>query len=161
MRTGIGYDIHRLTPSLRNASFPLGGVDIPCYYTVEAHSDGDALLHAVTDAILGALALGDIGRLYSDKDPKNKDRKSAEFLTDVMTNVRKMGWRITNLDSNIFLEEPKISPHADKIRDSIAKLLGIELSAVSVKAKTMEGLGPVGEKRAIAAQAIVTLEEIS
>jgi len=159
MRTGIGYDIHRLTPSSRSSAIPLGGVKIPCSYTVEAHSDGDALLHAITDAVLGALALGDIGRLYSNKDPKNKGRESTEFLSNTMETVRKMGWKVTNVDSNIFLEEPKIGPHADEIRESIAKLLGVELSSVSVKAKTMEGLGAIGEKRAVAAQAVVTLEE--
>jgi 2-C-methyl-D-erythritol 2,4-cyclodiphosphate synthase len=159
MRTGIGYDIHRLIPSLKQTTLPLGGVDIPCYFSVEAHSDGDVLLHAIADGILGALALGDIGTWFSDKDPENRGRKSSEFIAKILRTVKEMNWRIVYVDSNIFLEEPKIAPHSDAIRGNIAELLSLELSSVSVKAKTMEGLGPIGEKRAIAAQAIVSLEE--
>jgi 2-C-methyl-D-erythritol 2,4-cyclodiphosphate synthase len=159
MRTGIGYDIHRLTQAPKATSFPLGGVAIAGNYAVEAHSDGDVLLHAIADALLGALALGDIGRWFSDKDPKNQGRKSSEFVEEIKATVKKMGFRVVNVDANIFLEEPKLAPHIDTIRQSVAELLSVELSAISVKAKTMEGLGPIGEKRAIAAQAVITLEE--
>jgi 2-C-methyl-D-erythritol 2,4-cyclodiphosphate synthase len=159
MRTGIGYDIHRLIPTIKNASIPLGGVSLPCYFSVQAHSDGDVLLHAITDACLGALALGDIGNWFPDNKAENAGRSSADFIKDVLAQINKLGWRVRNVDTNVFLEEPKLAPHADAIRANIAKLLRIELSAVSFKAKTMEGLGPVGERRAISANAVVTLEE--
>lgn len=159
MRAGIGYDIHRLTPTIKKHSIPLGGVDVPCYFEVEAHSDGDVLLHAIVDACLGALSLGDIGQLYPDNAPENRGRKSAEFVKETLAQVRKLGYRIENCDTNIFLEEPKIAEHRDSIRRQIAGLLEIELSSVSIKAKTMERLGPIGERRAIAAQAIVILKE--
>lgn len=160
MRTGIGYDIHRLIPTLERSSIPLGGTAIPCFFRVDAHSDGDVLLHALVDACLGALALGDIGQRFPDKAPENRHRASREFVLDVMAEVRKMGWAVHHFDSIIQLEEPKIAPHTEKIRREVALLLGIELSAVSVKAKTMEGLGPIGERRAIAAHAVITLEEL-
>lgn len=160
MRTGIGYDIHRLVPTIKSSCIPLGGVEIPCYFSVEAHSDGDVLLHALVDACLGALALGDIGRLFPDNVPENENRKSTEFVKEVMAQIQKLGWRVSQMDSNIFLEEPKLKPHADNIRENLARLLSVELNCVSVKAKTMEGLGPVGERRAISAQVIVTLKEI-
>ena len=160
MRTGIGYDIHRLIPTMERSSIPLGGVSIPCFYKVDAHSDGDVLLHALVDACLGALALGDIGHWFPNTKPENKNRPSSEFVTEVLAHIHKMGWRVTQFDSNVVAEEPKLNVHSDAIRTEIARLLGTELSSVSVKAKTMEGLGPIGERRAIAAHAIVVLEEI-
>ena len=159
MRVGIGYDIHRLVPAPTASCIPLGGVPIPCSFRVEAHSDGDVLLHALVDACLGALALGDIGQWFPDDAPENKNRSSADFVARVMATVREKGWDVANLDSVVFAESPKIGPYADAIRRSISTILGIELASVSLKAKTMEGLGPIGERRAIAAQAIVALKE--
>ena len=160
MRTGIGYDIHRLIPTVEASSIPIGGVPIPCRFKIQAHSDGDVLLHALVDACLGALALGDIGQHFSDKLPENKNRPSSEFVDDVLGKVRALGYRVAHFDSIVILEEPRLSGHSDAIRRSIAQLLGVELSAVSVKAKTMEGLGLVGENKAIAAHAVVNLEPI-
>ena len=160
MRTGIGYDIHRLIPTVEAGSIPLGGVSIPCRFKIQAHSDGDVLLHALVDACLGALALGDIGQHFSDKAPENKNRASTEFVTDVVRKVRALGYRVAQFDSIVILESPRLSQHSDNIRRSIAQLLGVELSCVSVKAKTMEGLGLVGENKAIAAHAVVNLEPL-
>ncbi len=159
MRTGIGYDIHRLIPSIRRSEFPLGGVPISCYFTVEAHSDGDVLLHSLTDACLGAMALGDLGQWFPDSKPENQNRPSSEFLKEVLHRIHAMGWRVAQCDSIIFLEEPKLAEHWTEIRESVARILGIEITSVSVKAKTMEGLGAIGSRKAIAAQAIVLLEE--
>jgi 2-C-methyl-D-erythritol 2,4-cyclodiphosphate synthase len=160
MRTGIGYDIHRLIPTVEASSIPIGGVQIPCRFKIQAHSDGDVLLHALVDACLGALALGDIGQHFSDKAAENKNRASAEFVTSVLGKVRALGYRVVHFDSIVILEEPRLSTHSDAIRRSIATLLGVELSCVSVKAKTMEGLGLVGENKAIAAHAVVNLEPL-
>jgi 2-C-methyl-D-erythritol 2,4-cyclodiphosphate synthase len=160
MRTGIGYDIHRLIPTVETSSIPLGGVSVPCRFKIQAHSDGDVLLHALVDACLGALALGDIGQHFPDKAPENKNRPSSEFVADVLEKVHRLGYRVAQFDSIVILEEPKLAPHSDAIRSSIARLLGVELSSVSVKAKTMEGLGLVGENKAIAAHAVVNLEPL-
>lgn len=159
MRIGIGYDIHRLIPTIKPSHIPIGGVQIPCYFKVHAHSDGDVVLHALVDACLGSLALGDIGQWFPDSSSENDKRPSSEFVKLVLEEIRKMGWEVHQIDTNVFLEEPKLIPYSDKIRQTIALLFGLELSSVSLKAKTMEGLGPVGERRAISAQAVVTLKE--
>lgn len=161
MRTGIGYDIHRLIPTIKPSTIVLGGIKLPCYFSIQAHSDGDVLLHALVDACLGALSLGDIGQWFPDNDPKHQNRNSADFVKEVIQKIKTMGYEIHHVDSNIFLEEPKVNPHKDVIRANIAKLLETELSNVSVKAKTMEGLGPIGERAALAAQVVVTLKETS
>ncbi|MBY0371019.1 2-C-methyl-D-erythritol 2,4-cyclodiphosphate synthase [bacterium] len=142
------------------SQIPIGGVPIPCRFKIQAHSDGDVLLHALVDACLGALALGDIGQHFSDKAPENKNRPSREFILDVNKKIRSLGYRVASFDSIVILEEPKLSGHSDAIRRSIATLLEIELACVSVKAKTMEGLGLVGENKAIAAHAVVNLEPL-
>lgn len=157
MRTGIGYDIHRLIPTLEKSAIALGGAQIPCFFKVKAHSDGDVLLHAIVDAMLGALALGDIGQWFPDNKAVNQNRASSEFLTEVATEVRSRRWAIENIDTIVFLEEPKLAPFSDAVRQTIARLLDLELHQVSLKAKTMEGFGPIGEGKALAAQAIVTL----
>jgi 2-C-methyl-D-erythritol 2,4-cyclodiphosphate synthase len=157
MRTGIGYDLHRLIPTTSPSSIPLGGVSIPCFFEVDAHSDGDVLLHAIVDACLGALALGDIGQRYPDNKAENRARPSSEFVKETIEEIHRLGWVVEQIDTILFLEEPKVAPHADAIRRQVAQLLKVELSAVSVKAKTMEGLGPIGERKALAAQAVVTL----
>ncbi|NBX67416.1 MAG: 2-C-methyl-D-erythritol 2,4-cyclodiphosphate synthase [Proteobacteria bacterium] len=159
MRTGIGYDIHRLIPTIKPSAIILGGIKLPCYFSLQAHSDGDVLLHALVDACLGALALGDIGQWFPDKDPKHQNRASSEFVKEVIEKVHQLGFEIHQIDSNVFLEEPKVAPHSDSIRSHIAQLVGTELSNVSLKAKTMEGLGPIGERKAISAQVVVTLKE--
>ena len=161
MRTGIGYDLHRLIPTIRPSSIPLGGVSIPCFFEVHAHSDGDVLLHALVDACLGALALGDIGQKYPDNKPENRGRPSSDFMKETVEELSRLGWAVEHVDSILFLEEPKIAPHADAIRRNLAQLLKVDLQAVSVKAKTMEGLGPIGERKALAAQAVVTLRCLS
>jgi 2-C-methyl-D-erythritol 2,4-cyclodiphosphate synthase len=161
MRCGIGYDIHRIIPTVKASAISVGGVQVPCFFKIEAHSDGDVLLHALTDAILGALALGDIGQWFPDTDPENRKRSSQEFLAKAVSKIEALGWKVNQCDSVIFLEEPKIAPHSQGMREVLARLLRVELSAVSIKAKTFEGLGPIGERNAIAAQAIVTLSNKS
>jgi 2-C-methyl-D-erythritol 2,4-cyclodiphosphate synthase len=157
MRFGIGFDIHRLVVTSEKSTLALGGVEIPCFFESEAHSDGDVILHALVDGCLGALALGDIGQWFSDKDPKNHKRPSSEFIKEVMQRMDQLGWKVTQVDTNVFLEEPKLGESKQAIREKIASLLNIEISSVSVKAKTMEGLGPIGNRRAIAAQCLVVL----
>jgi 2-C-methyl-D-erythritol 2,4-cyclodiphosphate synthase len=160
MRTGIGYDIHRLIPTQEISSIALGGISIPCHYKIEAHSDGDVLLHALVDASLGALALGDIGQWFPDNLPENRGRPSCEFVQKVVNHVHGLGWKICQFDSIVWLERPKLVKFHESIRAKISQLLNLEVSAVSLKAKTMEGLGPIGEGLALASQALVTLEEI-
>lgn len=159
MRFGIGYDIHRIEAVASEGSLLLGGVAIPCPFKVVAHSDGDVILHSLTDAILGSLALGDIGQWFSDKDPKNKGRNSLEFLAIALAEARKLGWHVAQVDINVFAEAPKIAPHGEKIRTKLSQALELEMNSVSLKAKTMEGLGAIGEKKAIAAQALISLRE--
>lgn len=154
MRIGLGNDIHRL---VAGSPLMLGGVEIPSDLGAEGHSDGDALLHAITDAILGSLALGDIGTHFSDKDPKWKDADSKVFLIEVARMMNERGYEIANIDSVVSLEAPKLRPHIEAMRASIASLLGIEIGQVSIKAKTGEGLDAVGHRQAIRAEAIVLL----
>jgi 2-C-methyl-D-erythritol 2,4-cyclodiphosphate synthase len=161
VRTGIGFDIHRLVPSLDSTKIPIGGVGIPCKFIVRAHSDGDVLLHALTDALLGAMAMGDIGQWFPDNAEENKNRPSEHFVRSVVAEITRLGWQVEQVDSIIFLEEPKLAPFHFEIRQSLARNLGIELSQVSVKAKTYEGLGAIGERKAIAAQVIVNLSLIN
>lgn len=158
MRIGIGHDTHRLIPTIRRGAIPFGGIAIPCFYEVESHSDGDVLLHALTDACLGSLAMGDIGQWFPDSDPKNADRNSADFVAVVASEIARLGWRIENIDSTIHLEDPKLAPHLDAIRRNIATLLNIELQCVSVKAKSGEGIGPVGERKAVTADVVVLIK---
>ena len=124
------------------------------------HSDADALCHAIIDAILGALALGDIGTHFPDDDPKYYGCNSTDLLKEVLYLVIKNGYRIGNIDCTIKAQTPKLAPYIDEIRSSLADILKIRMNQVSVKAKTMEGLGPIGESRAIAVDAVVLLEEI-
>ena len=157
-RIGFGNDIHRL-----EAGKPLilGGVKIESDLGAIGHSDADALLHAITDAVLGALALGDIGSHFSDKDPKWKNADSRIFLSEAVKMIKNKGFVISNIDSTINLETPKLRPFIDRMRENIAEILKIEVSCVSVKAKTGERVDAVGEQRAVRAEAVVLLEEIS
>lgn len=153
-RTGLGWDIHRITPG---RPLILGGVTIPSEFGLEGHSDADVLAHAMTDALLGAAALGDIGMHFPDSDPRWEGADSLRFLRHARDLVRAAGFRILNVDSTIILERPKLKDYRLAIREQLASTLGIELERVSLKFKTAEGVGPVGEGRAAEAQAVVTL----
>lgn len=155
IRIGLGHDTHRLGPG---TGLVLGGITIPHDKQALGHSDADVLLHAVTDALLGAAALGDIGELFPDTDPANKGRDSAEILRAAADRVAAAGFRVLNLDCVIFAQRPKILPHRPAIRRRIAGILGLDESAVWLKAKTGEGVGPIGEERAIAAECVVLIE---
>lgn len=155
IRVGLGHDTHRLGPG---TALVLGGVVIPHDRMALGHSDADVLLHAITDALLGAAALGDIGELFPDTDPANEGRDSAEMLAAAVGRVTAAGWRIMNLDCVIFLQRPKILPHRSAIRDRVAAILGIDHDRVWVKAKTGEKVGPIGEELAIGAECVVLIE---
>jgi 2-C-methyl-D-erythritol 2,4-cyclodiphosphate synthase len=153
-RTGLGWDIHRIATG---RPLILGGIAIPCEFGLEGHSDADVLAHAITDALLGAAALGDIGMHFPDSDPRWKGADSLRFLSHARDLVGTAGYRIVNVDSTIILEQPKLKDYRLAIREQLAKTLQLEVERVSVKFKTAEGVGPVGEGRAAEAQAIVTL----
>ncbi len=153
-RIGFGNDIHRLEA---NRPLILGGVEIPAEKGAVGHSDADALAHAVTDAILGALALGDIGSHFSDKDERWKNADSFVFLAEAVRLMKEKGFCVGNVDSIISLEKPKLRQFIDKMRENLARVLEIEFESVSVKAKTGEKLDAVGEGKAIKAEACVLL----
>ena len=155
MRIGHGWDLHRL-----EAGRPcrLGGMEIPHGKGPKGHSDGDVVLHAVTDALLGASALGDIGALFPDTDARWAGADSAGLLGMALARVRAAGYSVGNLDVTVVAQEPKIGPHREAMRDRLASLLGVEVGRVSVKAKTTEGLGDIGAGLAIACHAVVLLE---
>ena len=153
-RIGLGHDLHRLEPGRR---LVVGGVAIEHDRGPAGHSDGDVLLHAVTDALLGAAGLGDIGQWFPDTAPEWKDADSAELVRQAVAAVGERGWAIVNLDCTVFAERPKLSPHRLAIRQQIAGLLGIAAETVNVKAKTGERVDAVGREEAIAADAVVLL----
>lgn len=153
-RIGQGFDIHRLVDG---EEIVLGGVHIPHNKTFLAHSDGDVLIHAIIDALLGALALGDIGMHYPDFDAQYKNVDSSILLKKTMELIEEKGYKIGNFDSTIKAQSPKLEPHISKIRKNLADLMGIAIDKVSVKAKTMEGLGVIGQNDAIAADVVLLL----
>jgi len=155
MRVGIGHDTHRLAPG---GPLRLGGIDVPSDHGAVGHSDADVLLHAITDALLGAAALGDIGELFPDTDPANRGRDSAEMLALAWDAVRKSGYRLANLDAIVFLQRPKLSPYKVAIRERIAEILHVSPTQIGLKAKTGELVGPVGRAEAVMAESIVLLE---
>ena len=155
MRAGIGYDVH---PLKAGRDLILGGVPIGHPVGLEGHSDADVLTHAVIDALLGAAALGDIGKLFPSTDPRYKDASSLALLSTAAEAVRKAGYRIVNVDSTVIAEEPRLHPHLHQMRDNIAASLKVGIGEVSVKATSPEGLGAMGRKDGIAAQAIALLE---
>lgn len=155
MRVGLGYDIHRAKPG---DHIWLGGVKVNSPFALDGHSDADVLLHAVTDAILGALALDDIGHHFPPSDPENKNRASKDFLAFAVAKMKGANYAIGNIDCNIICEEPRVASWRQQIRDSLASLLGVSLSQISVKGRTNEQLDAVGRKEAVACQAIVLLE---
>lgn len=154
LRIGEGWDIHAL---VEGRKLILGGVEIPYSKGLLGHSDADALLHAITDALLGAAALGDIGSHFSDTDPQFKGADSAELLAETARKVRQKGFEIGNVDSTVVAQVPKLAPYIAAMRARIAQVLGVEVDQVNVKAKTAEKMGPVGEGRAIEARAVVLL----
>ncbi len=155
IHVGEGYDIHRLVEGRR---LVLGGVEIPYGKGLLGHSDADVLLHAVTDALLGASGRGDIGDRFPPSDPQWKGADSRKLLETVLGEVRAAGWEVVNVDSTVIAEEPKLYPWKSKIREELAGLLGIATQDVNVKAKTNERLDAVGNGSAIAAEAVVLLE---
>lgn len=161
VRIGHGYDLHRLEP-IRPAGegrpLILGGVRLEHDRGPVGHSDGDALLHAVTDAILGALGEPDIGQLFPDNAPENEGRDSADFVAAAVERMRAAGWEIGNLDATVILERPRIGGVKTEIRGNLAKLLGVEIGRVNVKGKSHERVDAVGEGRAVEVHAVVVLE---
>ncbi|HBT77979.1 MAG TPA: 2-C-methyl-D-erythritol 2,4-cyclodiphosphate synthase [Planctomycetaceae bacterium] len=154
-RVGLGHDTHRLVPG---TGFLLGGIAISHDRTLYGHSDADVLLHTVTDAVLGAAALGDIGDLFPDTDPVNRGRDSAQMLRTALEEVVRTGWTVVNLDCIVFAQRPKIGPYKDQIRRRIAELLEIAPDRVGIKAKTGEHVGPIGREEAVSCEAIVLLK---
>jgi 2-C-methyl-D-erythritol 4-phosphate cytidylyltransferase/2-C-methyl-D-erythritol 2,4-cyclodiphosphate synthase len=153
-RVGLGYDLHRLVEGRR---LVLGGVTIPFERGPHGHSDGDVICHALTDAVLGAVSAGDIGRHFPDTDPRWKDAESTEMLRAAVEIARARGYAVENADVVVILERPKLSPHVEAVRESLARCLGVGVEAVSVKGKTNEGIGAIGRGEAIAAHAVATL----
>lgn len=153
-RIGQGTDLHVL---VENRDFVLGGVTIPYEKGFKAHSDGDVLIHAIIDALFGALCLDDIGAHFPDNDPKYKNADSAKLLEKAVSIIRNLGWEINNLDSTIHAQAPKLRPHVLAIREKLAQILNISVDKVSVKAKTNEGVDAVGEKRAVSVDCVVLL----
>jgi 2-C-methyl-D-erythritol 2,4-cyclodiphosphate synthase len=155
LRVGSGQDTHRLAAG---RPFVLGGVRLDHPRGPVGHSDADVVLHAVTDALLGAAALGDIGDLYPDTDPAHRDADSAVFVRGALTKLAEDGWQVVNLDVTVFAEAPKLGPAKAAIRANLAALLGVSLDAVSVKAKTGEQVGHIGRGEAIGCHAVVLIE---
>jgi len=154
LRIGEGWDVHRL---VEGRKLVLGGLEIPFVKGLLGHSDADALLHAITDALLGAAALGDIGSHFPDTDPRYQGADSAILLADAMQQVRLQGFELCNLDCTVIAQAPKLAPHIHGMRARIAAILAVDVGQVNVKAKTAERLGPVGEGMAMEARAVVLL----
>ncbi len=154
-RVGQGYDVHALVPGRR---LMLGGVQIPHAQGLLGHSDADVLLHAITDAVLGAAGLGDIGRLFPDAEVAYKDADSVLLLQAAMTRVQAAGWQVVNVDCTVVAQRPKIAPHVAAMQQIIAASLGIGVDAVNIKGKTTEWLGFEGRGEGIAAHAIALLQ---
>ena len=158
IRIGHGYDVHRL---VEGRKLILGGVEISHETGLLGHSDADVLLHAISDALLGAAALGDIGKLFPDSDPAYKGADSLMLLRRVNVHLETAGYRVVNVDATVIAQAPKLAPHILAMRKNIARVLGADLSQISVKATTEEGLGFSGERLGIAAHAVCLIETIS
>ena len=154
-RTGIGFDAHRL---VENRRLVLGGVVVPHERGLLGHSDADVAVHGLMDALLGAIAAGDIGQHFPDTDPAWKDADSIRLLEAVAAILGGRGWRIVNTDLTILCEKPKLAPHIPEMRRRMAEAMGVAMDAVSVKATTVEGMGAIGRREGIAAQAVATVE---
>ena len=157
MRIGHGYDVHKLVEGRKCI---IGGVEIPSEVGLLGHSDADVLLHAISDALLGAAALGDIGKHFPPSDNTFKDANSRELLKQVVELIKDAGYTVGNIDSTIIAQAPKMAPHISQMRQNIAEDLNIDVSAVSVKATTEEGLGFTGEKLGIAAHAVCIIKSL-
>ncbi|MDE6034672.1 MAG: 2-C-methyl-D-erythritol 2,4-cyclodiphosphate synthase [Ruminococcus sp.] len=157
-RIGHGYDVHRLT---ENRKLILGGVEIPYYKGLDGHSDADVLVHAVMDAMLGALAIGDIGHLFPDTDNTFKDADSMKLLREVCRITKEKGYSVGNIDSTVIAQAPKLAPYIHSMRENIAEVCNCNTEQVSVKATTEEHLGFTGEKLGISAHAVVIMTKIS
>jgi 2-C-methyl-D-erythritol 2,4-cyclodiphosphate synthase len=157
MRIGHGYDVHRL---VSDRKLILGGVEIPHETGLLGHSDADVLVHAVMDALLGAAAMGDIGKLFPDNDPAYKGADSMRLAEEVVAKITEAGWRVGNVDVTVIAQAPKLAPHIEQMRTNLAAVLQIDLSQVNVKATTEEKLGFTGEKLGIAAHAVCLLESL-
>ncbi len=154
-RIGIGYDIHAV---VADRVLMLGGIAVPAEFGLSGHTDGDVVLHAVIDAMLGAAGLPDIGEHFPDSDPAHKGRRSSELLEEAMREVNDLGWRINNLDLTIRAEKPKLAAYKNRLRQSLAGLLSLDPERIGVNAKTNEGFDAVGEGRAIACEAALILK---
>jgi 2-C-methyl-D-erythritol 2,4-cyclodiphosphate synthase len=158
VRVGIGYDIH---PLVEGRKLIIGGVNIRYAKGLDGHSDADVLTHAVVDALFGAAGLGDIGKVFPSDDPQYKDASSLDMLSTAGESIRAAGYRIVNVDTTVIAEEPRLQPHLHKMRQKLSASLKIELGHVNVKATSPEGIGALGHKEGIAAQAVALIEEIS
>ena len=156
MRVGVGYDVHQL---VEGRKLFLGGIEIPFHKGLLGHSDGDVLIHAICDAILGAIGEGDIGTHFPDSDPSIRGIESTKILAHVASLVRKKGYTVVNIDAVIAAQEPKIAPLRDTMRKSLAATIGISIDRISIKGKTTEGLGFVGRKEGIEVYAVALLDE--
>lgn len=154
-KIGIGYDLHRLEPGRK---LVLGGIEIPFSKGLIGHSDGDCLVHAIIDALLGAVGEGDIGQLFPDTDPRYQNARSTKLLENIMGRVRERGGKIHHVDCIIIAESPKIGPHIDRIKRVLCPILQVEAADLGIKAKTNEGMGPIGKGEAIAAIAQALIE---
>ena len=154
IRIGEGWDVHALVPG---RPLLIGGVEIPHTHGLLGHSDADVLLHAITDALLGAAGLGDIGRHFPDTDARFRGADSAALLAEAARRVREAGWRIGNVDSTVIAQAPRLAPHISAMVECVARTLALTPSQVNVKAKTAERLGPVGQRACIEARAVVLL----
>lgn len=157
MRVGMGYDVHKLT---KDRDLILGGVKIPWEKGLLGHSDADVLIHAVMDALLGAAALGDIGKHFPDTDPAYKGISSVKLLSHVMELLKDSGFSVGNVDSVIIAQKPKMAPHIPQMKKNLAEAMGISENRVNIKATTEEGLGFTGREEGIASQAVCLLEEV-
>jgi len=159
-RVGLGWDLHRLEalpPTGSAGPLVIGGIHVPHDLGVAGHSDGDVLLHALTDALLGAIGGPDIGEVFPDTDPRWAGADSAAFVAEALRRVHDAGWRVVNADAVVVLERPKLAPHKRAIRENMARLLDLPTDRVNVKGKTHERIGPLGEGRAVEAQVVVLI----
>lgn len=157
MRIGHGYDVHKL---VEGRKLIMGGVEIPYEKGLLGHSDADVLLHAISDALLGAAALGDIGKLFPDTDPQFKGADSLVLMAEVYRQIKEKGYKVVNIDATIIAQRPKMRPHIDTMRSNIARTLGVDIDCINVKATTEEGMGFTGEGLGISAHAVCLIDNI-
>lgn len=157
IRVGQGYDVHRL---VENRSLIIGGVNIPFHLGLDGHSDADVLLHAITDALIGAVALGDIGKLFPDTAEQYRHANSRDLLKQAYQRVLDLGWEVVNVDSTVIAQKPKLRPYIDLMRQNIAADLNVSCDVINIKGKTNEQLGYLGRVEAIEAQAVVLLRRV-